>query len=326
MDSIFITGVTGQVGSWLAEMALDKGWKVYGLYRRTATGPHLLDFADHKNFQSLEGDLTDPTRMASYITALKPNVVVNLAAQSHVGYSFKNPRLTSDVNYFGVLNLLEAIRVGSPHTRFIQASTSEMFGGVTGGPYNELSKFHPRSPYGVAKLAAHWLTINFREAYGIWACCAIMFNQESERRGHNFVTRKATRSAAEIKLGLKPNVGFGNIDTFRDWSYSPDFCEGIFLMAKHARPEEFVFSSGKTHCIRDMLKETFNYAELGDYRKYVYKDEQFYRPSEVEVLLGDSSKARKVLGWEPKTEFKEMIHKMYDNDYSELSKEFSKYV
>jgi GDPmannose 4,6-dehydratase len=322
-----ISGITGQLGSWLAELLLGQEYQVHGIVRRTtqpstANIQHLLGRQDESFLRLHQGDVTDSGFINDLLIKVKPDIVFNLAAQSHVGHSFKCPAATSDVNYWGVLNFLEAIRHYSPSTRFIQASTSEMFGGLSSLPQSENSPFHPRSPYSVSKLAAHWLTVNYRESYNLWAACAIFFNSESERRGLEFVTRKATNCAAQYKLGLlKTKTGFGNIHSYRDWSYAPDIMKGLLLMSEQKTAEEFVFSSGETHCIKDMLDEVFNYAGLGNYEEYIYIDPQFYRPAEVDVLIGDSAKAKSKLAWRPQTSFIDMIHLMYNYDLQQLSKQ-----
>jgi len=314
----FVTGSTGMDGAILCEKLLKQDYEVYGLVRRSATDN--TDNINHiiNDIEVIDGELTDSFLIGETIRLVKPDRVFNTAAMSHVGYSFKNPQLTTEVNYLGVLNLLEAIRLHSPESRFIQASTSEMFGGVYTEPCNEETVLYPLSPYAVAKAAAHYLVRNYREAYNLFAMCAICFNHEHTTRGLQFVTRKATRSAAKIKLGMIEKVGFGNIETYRDWGWAPDYMDGWIKALDYKEPTEFVFATGKTHCIKDMLKHVFEYAGLGDYKNYVYRDPKFYRPSDVNVLLGDASKAKELLGWEPTTSFETMIENMYDNDYKDL--------
>ena len=316
-----VTGATGQCGSFLVEQLLKQNYSVFALIRRSATNntsniDHLIN-----DIEVIEGDLTDSFIISESIRLIKPDCIFNTAAQSHVGYSFKNPQQTFNVNFGGILNLLEAIRLHSPNSRLLQWSTSEMFGGIYNTPCNEDTILYPRSPYGVSKVAAHHLVINYRESYNLFACCVICFNNESERRGLNFVTRKATRSAAEIKLGLRKDVGFGNIETYRDWGYTPDYMQGCIMILDHDKPEEFVLSTGETHCIKDMLRVVFDYAGLGPYKNYIYTDPKFYRPADIDVLIGDSSKAKDVLGWEPTTSFEDMMKRMYDNDLKILSEE-----
>jgi len=319
-STALITGITGQAGSHLAELLLAKNYMVYGLIRRAPHRKlknigHLTD-----KIEIIEGDITDSSLVTETIRLIKPDETYSLAAQSHVGHSFKTPHMTTQVNYVGVLNLLEAIRLHSKSTKLVHASTSEMFGGLDPGkPYDELSPFHPRSPYGVSKVAAHHLVINYREAYDLFACCAIFFNMEGKRRGYDFVTRKATISAAAIKLDMRKGIGFGNLDTYRDWGDCSDYMEGMYLILQQDSPDEFVFASGETHSIREMLEIVFKHAGLGDYQNYVYIDPRFYRPADVNVLIGNSSKARNTLDWEPKISFKKMICGMYDNDLKELS-------
>ncbi|MBU2527506.1 MAG: GDP-mannose 4,6-dehydratase [Bacteroidetes bacterium] len=317
---VLITGATGQCGSHLVDLLLEKDYDVFGLVRRSATSntDNIKHNLNNGNFTLVEGDLEDARVLAHNIKLIKPDELYNTAAQSHVGYSFQNPEVTFNANLKGVLNLLEAVRLHSPTTKFVQFSTSEMFGGMESVAYTENSPLHPRSPYGVSKCSAHWLTIHYREAYNLFACCGIFFNQEGERRGMNFVTRKATIAAAEIALGLRSKIGFGNIDTYRDWGYAPDYMEGCWRILQQEKPDEFIFASGQTHCIREMLDVVFVHAGLGDYQKYVYEDPKFYRPTEVNVLIGDSTKARKNLGWEPKVSFTEMAKRMYDHDYKLL--------
>lgn len=313
--SAIITGVTGQDGSYLAELLLSKGYKVYGMKRRNSSGE--LNCAEHleSDIEVVEGELDDLASITRLCKLAKANEFYNLAGQSHVGYSFKAPTYTGQVTGIGVLNCLEAIRESGLHTRFYQASTSELFGGVHGETLvNEDTPFHPRSPYGVAKLYGHWITINYREAYKMFNCTGILFNHESPRRGLKFVTRKITNAVAKIKLGKQDRLYLGNLDSKRDWGHARDYVHGMWLMLQAGEPNDYVLATGKTHSIREFLQEAFTYAELGSYEDYVSIDPAFYRPAEVDVLLGDNSKANRLLGWQPKTSFKELIREMVDSD------------
>jgi len=323
MKNIIITGITGQAGSILADKLIDDN-KIYGLVRRSSRGPrdlynaqHLLD---HPNLTIIEGDITDLTSMMKLTNEAKADWFFHCAAQSHVGVSFSQPTLTANITGIGTLNCLEAIRLSSVHTRFMNCATSELFGGLTGKPANEETPFHPRSPYGVAKLAGYWYTVNYRETYKMFASNAIMFNYESERRGPDFVTRKITIAVANIKAGKQDYLYLGNLDAKRDWSYAGDTMDGCIKMLQHNEPDDFVFSTGETHSVREFCEEAFKYAGLGDYQQYVKIDPKFYRPCEVDVLIGDASKAHNVLNWKPKTSFKELVHKMVDYDMGFVAK------
>lgn len=310
-----ITGVTGQDGSYLAELLLSKGYKVYGMKRRNSSGE--LNNAAHleNDIEVVEGELDDLASIIKLCKLAKPNEFYNLAGQSHVGYSFKAPLYTSQVTGLGVLNCLEAIRESGFHTKFYQASTSELFGGMSGETFaDESTPFHPRSPYGVSKLYGHWMTINYREAYKMFACCGILFNHESPRRGVNFVTRKITDGVARIKLGLQKKLSLGNLDSKRDWGHAEDYVYGMWLMLQAADPQDYVLATGKTHSIRDFCKAAFDYAGLGDYQQYVVVDPRFYRPAEVDILLGNPSKAEKQLGWIRVYSFEKLVTDMVDND------------
>ena len=319
-----ITGVTGQDGSYLAEFLLKQGYQVHGVVRRSssfATGriDHL-----HQGFggndaplQLHYGDLGDGTGLRRIIEQVRPDEVYNLAAQSHVRISFDQPEYTADVVGLGTLRLLEAIRDHNQRhdrkVRFYQAGSSEMFGEVAELPQRETTPFHPRSPYACAKCYAHWQTVNYREAYGLFACNGILFNHESPRRGENFVTRKITRSATRIKLGLQDKLSLGNLDAKRDWGFAGDYVEAMWLMLQQERPEDFVISTGETHTVREFLDLVF--ARVGlDPAKYVEFDPRFMRPAEVDVLIGDSAKARRALGWEPRVRFRELVDMMVDAD------------
>jgi GDPmannose 4,6-dehydratase len=310
-----ITGVSGQDGSYLAELLLEKDYKVFGMKRRNSSGE--LNCASHleNDIEIIEGELDDLASITKLCTLAKPDEFYNLASQSHVGYSFKAPIYTSNVTGIGVLNCLEAIRESGYHTRFYQASTSELFGGVHGETMaNEETPFHPRSPYGVAKLYGHWITINYREAYKMFNCIGILFNHESPRRGINFVTRKVTDGVARIKTGKATQLALGNLDSKRDWGHARDYVKGMWLMLQAAHPDDYVLATGRTHSIRDLCRIAFEYADLGDYQDYVTIDPRFYRPAEVDVLLGDPRKAKRHLQWEPETTFEDLVKEMVDND------------
>ncbi len=311
-----VTGLTGMDGSYLAEQLLANDYKVYGLVRRNSRGPDLYCSAhlqDSPNLEVVEGDLTDLSSMSRLCTSARPDYFYNLASQSHVGISFKEPFHTAQVTGLGVLNCLEAIRLSGIHTRFYQASTSELFGGVTNLACNEDSPLHPRSPYGCAKLYGYWITRNYRESYKIFACNGLLFNHEGPRRGPNFVTRKISLAIANIKAGKQANLYLGNLDAKRDWGYAPDFTRGMRLILEAATPDDYVLGTGETHSVREFCDTGFSHVGL-DYNDYVEVDPRFYRPAEVDVLLADYSKAKRELGWEPKVTFKELVQKMVDAD------------
>jgi len=316
MKTAVITGITGQDGSHLADLLLEKDYKVYGLIRRTSGGDlncakHLVD-----KVELVEGDVTDLPSLMNLCKLAKADEFYNLAAQSHVGTSFGQPIYTAESTGIGVLNCLEAIRQSGIFTKFYQASTSEMFGGLRGESLcNEHTAFHPRSPYGIAKLAGYWYTRNYREAYKMFACNGILFNHEGERRGPNFVTRKITMAVAKIKAGLQDKLYLGNLDAKRDWGYAPDFVEGMWLMLNHNEPDDYVLATGQTHSVRDFCRVAFERLDM-DYLEYVEIDPRFYRPAEVDVLLGDPSKAVKTLGWKCSTTFESLVEKMVDHDVS----------
>ena len=297
MKSVIITGCLGQDGSYLSEYLLTLGYKVYGITRRKSTDAESWGFLDHlkenSNFKLVYGDITDATFMSSIISDTKPEKMFNLGAQSHVGYSFSNPYATFEADACSVVHTLSALQKYSPATRFYQASTSELFGGLncpeTG--YTEESRFHPRSPYGVAKLAAHWATTNFREAYGMFACSGILFNHESPRRGLDFVTRKVTNGVARIKAGLDTHIVMGNMDAYRDWGYAKDYVKMMNLMLDADTPQEYVIATGKVYSIEQLAETAFGLAGIYNWRDYIKTDERFLRPSEVPYLLGDPSKA-----------------------------------
>jgi len=315
-----ITGITGQDGYHLAKLLNDKGYQVYGLIRGQFN-PKLDQVEQDLPFVELiEGDLTDLSSLIRAIELANPDEIYNLAAVSHVGYSFKNPILTADVTGKGVLNLLEAIRLTKTidKVRFYQASTSEMFGGLDynrpGLGYDENALFHPRSPYGVAKLYAHWITKNYRESYNMHASCGILFNHEGERRGIEFVTRKITNAVARIHLGLQDHIELGNLDAKRDWGYAGDYVEGMWLMLQQDKPDDYVLATGETHSIQDFLATAFKQVGIKDWRPYVRQNPKFMRPAEVDILLGNPKKAEIVLGWKRKVDFEALVKLMVDND------------
>jgi GDPmannose 4,6-dehydratase len=309
-----VTGITGQDGLYLAESLVDKGYQVYGLIRGQANPKRRLVEDTIPQVELVEGDLSD---MASLIAALEwcqPDEVYNLGAISFVKLSFSQPELTGDITGLGALRMLEAIRIVNKQIRFYQASSSEMFGKVREVPQNELTPFHPRSPYGVAKVYAHHMTVNYRESYGLFACSGIAFNHESPRRGHEFVTRKITSSVARIAHGLQKDIALGNIDAQRDWGYAGDFVEGMWLMLQQDEPDDYVLATGETHTIRELLELSFRQIGIEDWEPYVRQDERFMRPADVELLVGDASKAGAKLGWTPKVSFEELVKMMVASD------------
>lgn len=315
----FITGITGQDGSYLAELLLQKGYEVYGAIRRsssfnTARLEHLYtDPHQNSRLHLVYGELTDGSRLRELLLDIKPDEVYNLGAQSHVRVSFDEPLFTVEVDALGALNVLEALRRVSPTPRFYQASSSEMYGLVQEVPQRETTPFHPRSPYACAKVFAYWQTVNYREAYNLFACNGILFNHESPRRGETFVTRKITRAAARIKLGLQKKLYLGNLDAKRDWGFAGDYVEAMWLMLQQDKPDDYVIATGETHSVREFLDEAFGYLNL-DWHDYVEIDPRYFRPSEVDLLLGDASKARKQLGWQPRVSFKQLARMMVDHD------------
>lgn len=312
-----VTGLTGQDGSYLAELLHQKGYEVHGLLRRSSQ-PMDQRLGHLANLVTIHhGDLTDSLSLREIISKVQPDEVYNLAAQSHVAWSFKTPESTFDITGAGCLRLLEALRQTSPHSRFYQASSSEMFGLVQETPQTERTNFHPRSPYGVAKVAAFWATVNYREGYDMFACNGILFNHESERRGEEFVTRKITIAAAKISLGLQDKLMLGNLDAKRDWGYAPEYVEAMWRMLQQDKPEDYVIATGETHSVRDFCEAAFSHLGL-DWEKYVEIDPSFMRPAEVSLLIGDPSKAKRELGWEPKVSFKGLVAKMVDADVAAL--------
>ena len=322
MARALITGITGQDGSYLAEFLLKKGYEVYGLIRRSSSfnteridhlyrDPHLPDVKLHLIY----GDLSDGGNLSTILNDVRPDEVYNLGAQSHVRVSFDQPVYTANVDALGALRILESVRMVNRDIRYYQASSSEMYGKATEIPQSETTPFHPRSPYGCAKVFAFWQTVNYREAYSMFACNGILFNHESPRRGETFVTRKITRAATRIKLGLQDKLYLGNLDAKRDWGFAGDYVEAMWLMLQQDKPEDFVVSTGETHSVREFLEETFGCLDL-DWHDYVENDPRYYRPSEVELLLGDASMAKKLLGWKPRVSFKELVRMMVDHDLS----------
>ncbi len=317
-----ITGITGQDGSYLAEFLLEKGYKVYGMVRRSSV--EKFDRVEHIKDQLhlVQGDLTDQSSLDEAIKAIQPDEVYNLAAQSFVPTSWNQPTLTGEVTALGTVRILEAIRKHKPDANFYQASSSEMFGKVREVPQNENTPFYPRSPYGVAKVYAHYITVNYRESYSIFAVSGILFNHESPRRGLEFVTRKVTDGVARIKLGLSKDLRIGNLDAERDWGYAGDYMKAVWLMLQQETPEDYVIATGKAHSVKDLVKTAFGYADL-DWEKYVVVDKKFVRPAEVDHLLGDASKAKSKLGWEPTVSFEDLIKIMVEADLKRLKRGIS---
>jgi GDPmannose 4,6-dehydratase len=320
MPTAIITGITGQDGSYLAEFLLAKGYEVVGMVRRSST----VTFERIQHIQDdisiLQGDLHDQSSLVDLIERYQPDEVYNLAAQSFVPTSFSQPVLTGEVTALGVTRLLEAIRLVNPNTRFYQASSSEMFGKVVEVPQSEQTPFHPRSPYGVAKVYGHWITVNYRESYNLYAVSGILFNHESPRRGLEFVTRKVTYGVARIKLGQAGELRLGNLDSRRDWGFAGDYVEAMWCMLQRGTPEDFVIGTGVTHSVRELCELAFDYIGL-DYRDYVVQDQRFYRPAEVDLLVSDPKKAHQELGWTPRVGFEELVQMMVDADLKRLARE-----
>jgi len=313
MKSALITGITGQDGSYLAELLLKKGYKVYGLTRRSSTSVtsrinHMLG-----DIELLPGDLLDQTSLIEAVEQSNPDEVYNLGAQSFVQTSWNQPVLTSEFTATGVTRMLEAVKKVKPKARFYQASSSEMFGKVQAVPQKEDTSFYPRSPYGVAKLYGHWMTINYRESFNMHASSGILFNHESPRRGLEFVTRKITYHVALIKHGLTNELRLGNLDAKRDWGFAGDYVEAMWMMLQQDQPDDYVISTNETHTVKEFVELAFGHADL-DWKKYVKLDERFMRPAEVDLLIGDYAKAKQKLGWEPKTSFKDLVKMMVDSD------------
>lgn len=317
----FVTGMTGQDGPYLSKLLIEKGYDVYGLVKRYSN-PNLdnIKFLGIENdIELITGDITDENSMNHIIKTIKPDEFYNLAAQSFVGASWDLNKLTTETNSMGPLNILNAIRLNNPSTKFYQASTSEMYGNSDGNKQSEATPFRPRSPYGVSKLYAYWITINFRESYSLHASNGILFNHESPLRGIEFVTRKVTDAVARIKLGLSDSVTLGNLDAKRDWGFAGDFVEAMWMMLQKDEPGDYVVSTGEQHSIGELLDVAFNHVGITDYQKYVKSDPRFKRPAELHSLCGDSAKARNELGWSPKTSFEDLIKMMVDADLKRLS-------
>ena len=325
MKRALITGITGQDGSYLAEMLLEKGYEVHGIIRRASTfnteridhlyqDPHLRGVRLFLHY----GDLSDSVNLVKLLYELKPDEIYHLGAQSHVRVSFDIPEYTADISAVGTIRILEAIRETGLKARFYQASSSEMYGKVVEVPQRETTPFYPRSPYGCAKVFAFWATVNYRESYNLFAANGILFNHESPRRGETFVTRKITRAVAYIKAGLQKKLYLGNLDAKRDWGYAKEYVEAMWLMLQQDKPDDFVIATGETHSVREFCEEAFGYVGL-DWQKYVALDERYLRPAEVDLLIGDPSKAKRILGWEPKVKFKELTRLMVDADMKSLA-------
>lgn len=308
-----VTGITGQDGSYLAELLLEKGYKVFGLRRRTSVP--IMENIEHiqNEIEFIEGDLQDQGSLIQAMRIANPDEVYNLAAQSFVGTSWVQPVLTGQSTAIGVTNMLEAVRLVKPESRFYQASSSEMFGKVIETPQKESTPFYPRSPYGVAKVYGHWITVNYRESYDIYACSGILFNHESPRRGVEFVTRKVTNAAARIKLGLQSELRMGNLDAKRDWGFAGDYVKAMWLMLQQDTPDDFVISTGETHTVEELVEIAFSHVGL-NWRDYVVVDPKFVRPAEVDLLLGDCSKAKETLGWELNVNFEQLVKMMVESD------------
>ena len=318
MPRALITGVTGQDGSYLAEFLLEKGYEVVGMVRRTSH--HSYERIDHllDRLEIVAADLLDQHSLTVVLQDVRPDEVYNLAAQSFVPTSWNQPVLTGEFTALGVTRILEAVRLVHPRARFYQASSSEMFGKVTETPQRESTPFYPRSPYGVAKVYGHWITVNYRESYELFAVSGILFNHESPRRGIEFVTRKVTDGVARIKLGLAKDLRLGNLDARRDWGFAGDYVEAMWLMLQQPEPQDYVVGTGETHSVRELVDLAFRHVGL-DYRQYVVTDPRFHRPAEVELLLADPGKARRELGWAPKVSFERLVTMMVDADLARLS-------
>jgi GDPmannose 4,6-dehydratase len=322
-----ITGITGQDGSYLAELLLAKGYEVHGIIRRASTfntgridhlytDPHINGVRLFLHY----GDIADSTNLIKLLYRIQPDEIYHLAAQSHVRVSFDIPEYTGDVTGLGTVRILEAIRETGLKAKFYQASSSEMFGKAKEIPQRETTPFYPRSPYAVAKVYAYWVTVNYRESYGMFACNGILFNHESPRRGETFVTRKVSRSVARIRAGLEHELYLGNLESKRDWGYAKEYVEPIWLMLQQELPDDYVIATGETHSVRELVEEAFSYVGL-DWRKYVKDDPRYYRPSEVDILIGDPTKAKKFLSWEAKTRFKGLVRLMVDADIEALNRQ-----
>jgi GDPmannose 4,6-dehydratase len=317
LPKTLITGITGQDGSYLAEFLLARGYEVIGMVRRTSTinFDRIRDFQDR--IEIVQGDLLDQVSLINILQEHRPDEVYNLAAQSFVPTSFQQPVLTGEFTALGVTRVLDAIRIVDPQIRFYQASSSEMFGKVHEVPQRETTPFHPRSPYGVAKVYGHWITINYRESYNLFACSGILFNHESPRRGLEFVTHKITHAVARIKLGLADELRLGTLEARRDWGYAPDYVHAMWLMLQHDHPDDYVVATGETHSVREFCQVAFDYVGL-DWEKHVVVDPKFHRPAEVDLLVGDPSKAGRILHWEPTVTFQQLVRVMVDADLTAL--------
>ncbi|MFO7928624.1 MAG: GDP-mannose 4,6-dehydratase [Candidatus Humimicrobiaceae bacterium] len=314
-----ITGITGQDGSYLAELLLEKGYEVYGMIRRSSVeNLYRIEKIKHR-IKFVQADLLDQLSIVNAVREAKPDEIYNLAAMSFVPTSWKQPVLTGEFTALGVTRMLEAVRHQSKDIKFYQASSSEMFGKVKEVPQSESTPFYPRSPYGVAKVYGHYLTVNYRESYDLLACCGILFNHESPRRGMEFVTKKVTDGAARIKLGLSDALYLGNLDAKRDWGYAKDYVKAMWLMLQQDNPEDYVVSTDRTHTVKEWVDAAFSCLDL-DWQKYVKTDPRFLRPAEVDLLVGDSSKARKELGWKPEVDFDQLVKIMVEYDYNRLKK------
>jgi len=317
MKKALITGITGQDGSYLADFLLEQGYRVYGMVRRTST----INFDRIQHIQDdielVQGDLLDQVSLIDILHELEPDEVYNLAAQSFVPTSFKQPVLTGEFTALGVTRILDAIRLVNPRIRFYQASSSEMFGKVQEVPQTERTPFYPRSPYGVAKLYGHWITVNYRESYNLFACSGILFNHESPRRGLEFVTHKVTHGVARIKLGMQSDLHLGNLEARRDWGYAGDYVRAMWLMLQQEAPDDYVVASGETHSVRELCEVAFKHVGL-NYEDYVIVDPKFFRPAEVDLLVGEPAKAKEKLGWCPSVSFEELICMMVDSDMEAL--------
>jgi len=318
MKRALITGINGMDGSHLADFLLEKGYKVYGMERHSSikNRTNTKHLKNNENFEFITGDLTDSTSLLSVLSTSQPDEVYNLGSQSFVAESWNTPEQTSNVTGLGSLRILDAIRTLNMNTKFYQASTSELFGRMIENPATERTPFYPRSPYGVSKLYAHWITKNYRESYDMFNTCGILFNHESERRGHQFVTRKISDGVAKIHHGLQDFITLGNLEAKRDWGYAPDYVESMWLMLQQDKPDDFVIATGKTHTIRDFLDSAFDVIGIRNWEKYVKQDPRFMRPAEVDVLRGDASKAKYELGWTPKTDLQGLVKNMVESDIS----------
>jgi GDPmannose 4,6-dehydratase len=324
MKRALITGITGQDGRHLSQSLQAKGYQFFGLVHGQANPKIEMVQSENPALEFIEGDLRDLSSLIGVMEQVQPDEVYNLGAISFVQLSFKQAELTAEITGIGVLRMLEAVRIvgGTENNpiRFYQASSSEMFGKVQQTPQTEVTPFHPRSPYGVAKVFGHYTTVNYREAYGIHASSGILFNHEGPKRGLEFVTRKVTNSVARIKLGLQDGITMGNIDSSRDWGYAGDYVEAMWMMLQQDEPDDYVIATGETHTIRDLLDVSFKHAGIDDWAPYVKQDQRFYRPAEVDLLIGDASKAHKKLGWKPRVSFEELVRMMYEHDLAEESR------